>query len=71
MAAGAPFTSVVNVMGLLFMSLSNLGSINIQSVLIVAAQERTVSRQQGASIALPCLADCRALLVVPKQCTHA
>lgn len=40
---GAAFTQVLNVMGLLFMSLSNLGSINIQSVLIVAAQERTVS----------------------------
>ena len=38
---------MLNVMGLLFMSLSNLGSINIQSVLIVAAQERTVRRGVG------------------------
>lgn len=48
-SAGAPFTAVVNVMGLLFMSLSNLGSINIQSVLIVAAQERTVLYRERAA----------------------
>lgn len=35
---GASFTAVTNVMGMLFMSLSNLGTINMQSVLVVAAQ---------------------------------
>ena len=37
--------------GLLFMSLSNLGAINMQSVLVVAAQERTVRPPAG-----PCAA---------------
>lgn len=35
---------LVALAGMLFMGLSNLGAINMQSVLIVAAAERTVSR---------------------------
>ncbi|KAL4448626.1 hypothetical protein ABPG75_005845 [Micractinium tetrahymenae] len=46
---GATSTDVTNIMGMLFMTLSSLGQVNMGSIVIVAAQERTVLYRERAA----------------------
>lgn len=48
-APGSDTTAVIAVLNVLFMSLSNLGAINLNAVVVVAAHERAVLYRERAS----------------------